>query len=267
MPDAGRFAGKIAVVTGGAHGIGLATARRLAGEGARVVVIDVDDDALAAAAGIEGIDAARADVATQGEVESAVAAIVEHHGTIDILHNNAGRLRAGSVTEVEVAEWDRTYAVNVRSMFLMCREVIPVMLRNGGGAIVNTASTSGLVGEVGIPAYNSSKGAVIKLTRQLAAEYARQGIRANCVCPGWIPDRVQRPGARGAVRRRGAGDGRSDRARRTSGHARGDCRGRVLPGVAGRLVRQRPRIGGRRRTHLVPVANDRRAHVAVGSIG
>jgi len=187
VPDAARFAGKIAVVTGGAHGIGLATARRLAGEGARVVVIDVDDDALAAAAGIEGVDAARADVATQGEVESAVAAIVEHHGTIDILHNNAGRLRAGSVTEVEVAEWDRTYAVNVRSMFLMCREVIPVMLRNGGGAIVNTASTSGLVGEVGIPAYNSSKGAVIQLTRQLAAEYARQGIRVNCVCPGWIP--------------------------------------------------------------------------------
>jgi NAD(P)-dependent dehydrogenase (short-subunit alcohol dehydrogenase family) len=180
----GRFAGKVAVVTGGAHGIGLATARRLSDEGARVVILDLDEQALAAVGDLETV---RTDVTAQDDVAAAVGGIVERHGTVDILHNNAGRLRAGSVTEVDVAEWDRTYAVNIRAMFLMCREVIPVMLRNGGGAIVNTASTSGLVGEVGIPAYNSSKGAVIQLTRQLAAEYARQGIRVNCVCPGWIP--------------------------------------------------------------------------------
>jgi NAD(P)-dependent dehydrogenase (short-subunit alcohol dehydrogenase family) len=180
----GRFAGKVAVVTGGAHGIGLATARRLSDEGARVVILDLDEQALAAVGDLETV---RTDVTAQDDVAAAVGGIVERHGTVDILHNNAGRLRAGSVTEVDVAEWDRTYAVNIRAMFLMCREVIPVMLRSGGGAIVNTASTSGLVGEVGIPAYNSSKGAVIQLTRQLAAEYARQGIRVNCVCPGWIP--------------------------------------------------------------------------------
>ena len=90
------------------------------------------------------------------------------------------------MTELAVDEWDRTFAVNVRSMFLVSRALIPLM-RTNGGVIVNTASTSGLVGEMGIPAYNSSKGAVVNLTRQLAADYTREGIRVNCVCPGWIP--------------------------------------------------------------------------------
>lgn len=187
MAEARRFAGKIAVVTGGAHGIGLATASRLACEGATVTILDVNQHALAAATTAADMDSMCVDVSSQEHVESAVREIVDRHGTIDVLHNNAGRLRAGTVTDVDIAEWDLTYAVNVRSMFLMCRAVIPEMRAGGGGAIVNTASTSGLVGEAGIPAYCSSKGAVIQLTRQLAAEYTREGIRVNCVCPGWIP--------------------------------------------------------------------------------
>ncbi len=127
------------------------------------------------------------DVTDGAAVAEAVAGVLRTAGGIDILHNNAGRLRSGSVVDVAIDEWDRTYAVNVRALFLTCRAVIPSMLEQGGGAIVNTASTSGLVGEAGIAAYASSKGAVVNLTRQLAAEYSARGVRVNCVCPGWIP--------------------------------------------------------------------------------
>ena len=186
-----RFEGKVVVVTGAGHGIGRATARRFAGEGAHVVVVDMNEsgaaetvDLITAQGGTA--QAMVADVSDERAVADLGARIATAHGRVDVLHNNAGRLRGGSVTDLSVDEWDLTFAVNVRSMFLVSRAVIPLMLPNGG-AIVNTASTSGLVGEMGIPAYNSSKGAVVNLTRQLAADYTGQGIRVNCVCPGWIP--------------------------------------------------------------------------------
>lgn len=186
-----RFEGKVVVVTGAGHGIGRASALRFAREGGEVVVVDVNPDSAAETVGLiaEGGGAAHAlavDVSDERAVDGLGADVAARHGRVDVLHNNAGRLRAGSVTELAVEEWDRTFAVNVRSMFLVSRAIIPLM-RPGGGAIVNTASTSGLVGEMGIPAYNSSKGAVVNLTRQLAADYTREGIRVNCVCPGWIP--------------------------------------------------------------------------------
>jgi meso-butanediol dehydrogenase/(S,S)-butanediol dehydrogenase/diacetyl reductase len=186
-----RFEDKIVVITGAGHGIGRATALRFAREGASVVVVDIDESGAAGTAGLiseEGgvAQTVAVDVSDEQAVASLGRRIATAYGRVDILHNNAGRLRGGSVTELAVDEWDRTFAVNVRSMFLVSRALIPLM-RTNGGAIVNTASTSGLVGEMGIPAYNSSKGAVVNLTRQLAADYTREGIRVNCVCPGWIP--------------------------------------------------------------------------------
>jgi meso-butanediol dehydrogenase / (S,S)-butanediol dehydrogenase / diacetyl reductase len=187
-----RFEGKVALITGAGHGIGRASAQRFAAEGAIVTIVDID----ATTAG-ETADAIRtagstahaiaADVADPDAVESMTKEALARFGRIDVLHNNAGRLRPGSVTDLAVDEWDRTFAVNIRSMFLVCRTIIPTMCAQGGGVIVNTASTSGLVGEATTPAYNASKAAIINFTRQLVADYSRSGIRANCVCPGWVP--------------------------------------------------------------------------------
>ena len=186
-----RFAGRSVIVTGGAHGIGRASALRFASEGASVAVVDVRDEegrAVAdecAAAGGRGA-AYLADVSDAGEVAAVVAQIADDLGGIDIVHSNAGRLTAGTVLEVPLEEWERIFAVNVRSMFLIARSVIPVMRGRGGGAIVTTGSISGLFGEPGLAAYTASKAAVINLTRQLAIDFATDGVRVNSVCPGWV---------------------------------------------------------------------------------
>jgi len=186
-----RFAGRSVIVTGGAHGIGRASALRFASEGASVAVVDVRDDEGRAVA--EQCDAAGgrgaaylADVSDAGEVAAVVAQIADDLGGIDIVHSNAGRLTAGTVLEVPLEEWERIFAVNVRSMFLIARSVIPVMRGRGGGAIVTTGSISGLFGEPGLAAYTASKAAVINLTRQLAIDFATDGVRVNSVCPGWV---------------------------------------------------------------------------------
>jgi meso-butanediol dehydrogenase/(S,S)-butanediol dehydrogenase/diacetyl reductase len=186
-----RFRDQAAVVTGGGHGIGRASALRLAQEGARVAIVDVRAPAAEETASLirdaGGVAiAVSADVSDEQQVEASVREIVDEFGRIDLLHSNAGVIFAGTALTQSVDEWDRTFAVNVKSMFLMARAVIPIMREHDGGAIVNTGSTSGIVGEPNLVAYNSSKAAVVNLTRQLAADFSRDGIRVNCVCPGWI---------------------------------------------------------------------------------
>jgi meso-butanediol dehydrogenase/(S,S)-butanediol dehydrogenase/diacetyl reductase len=194
-----RFSGKAAVVTGGGHGIGRASALRFAAEGARVAVVDLRGDHAeqvaeqCRAAGGDG-RAYAADVSDPDQVAVTVERIAADLGGIDVVHLNAGRLSAGSILEVALEEWQRIFAVNVTGMFLVARAVIPVMRANsGGGAIVTTGSISGMFGEPALAAYTASKAAVVNLTRQIAIDFARDGIRVNCVCPGWVDTGFNNP--------------------------------------------------------------------------
>jgi NAD(P)-dependent dehydrogenase (short-subunit alcohol dehydrogenase family) len=177
----GDFDGRVAIVTGAASGVGLETARLLAERGAEVVAVDV-----VAGDGLEGVVAVEGDVALAATAERAVAVAEERFGRLDVLVNNAGHIVWASLVDTSEDEWDRVFAVNVRGMFLHCRAAIPLLERSGGGAIVSTASISGLVGLPGQAAYCASKGAVVQLTRQLAVDYAAAGIRVNAVAPGAI---------------------------------------------------------------------------------
>jgi NAD(P)-dependent dehydrogenase (short-subunit alcohol dehydrogenase family) len=186
-----RFTGKVVVVTGSAHGIGRATALRFASEGAHVAVLDVRDEdgqQVAAECGRAGGTGRyyHCDVTDPEGVATAVRSVVADLGTIDVLHANAGRLRAGTVLETGLDEWSRILSVNVTGMYLVIREIAPVMRDSGGGSIVTTGSISGLFGEPALTAYTASKAAVVNMTRSLAIDFAPSGIRVNCVCPGWV---------------------------------------------------------------------------------
>jgi len=180
---------KRAIVTGGAGGIGRATALAFEAEGARVVVVDLNADG--AAAVVEDIAAAggdamamTADVSDEGEIERVVNETVTAFGGIDVVFNNAGLIRRATALDTTVEEWDRVFGVNVRSIFLMCKYAVPVMADDGGGSIINTGSGWGLKGGANALSYCASKGAVVNMTRALAIDHGPQGIRVNSVNPG-----------------------------------------------------------------------------------
>lgn len=181
-----QLGGKTAIITGAGAGIGEATAKLFAENGARVAIVDRDlahAQDVAAAIG-ENALALGADVSKASDVDAAVAATMDRFGRIDILVNNAGYGIRGSVTGTSEADWDALMAVNVKGVFLCSRAVIPHMAAGGGGAIVHTASNAALVGLADRAAYVASKGAVAALTRAMALDHVGQGIRVNAVAPG-----------------------------------------------------------------------------------
>lgn len=189
----GRLAGRKIVITGGAAGIGLSTARKLMREGAAVALLDLDGSAAQSAAKElqkEGGNAfgVAADVTDAASMDRAVAAAGKALGPLDGLFNNAGIAGFGSVHESTPESWQRIWAVNVTGTFLASRAVLPQMIEQRRGAIVNVGSVAGLVGIPGMAAYCAAKGAVVNLSRQMAAEYAKHGVRVNCVCPGTIAE-------------------------------------------------------------------------------
>lgn len=176
-----RYQGKVAIVTGAASGIGAATAARLAAEGARVVIADLEEPK----AMPDGAFFVRTDVTDEAQVAAMVAGAVAHFGKLDLMVSNAGIGAAMPTKMLPLESWEKVFAVNSTGVFLCAKHALP-HLEESGGNIVNVASISGLSGDYLMSAYNASKGAVVNFTRSLAMECAEAGVRVNAVCPGVI---------------------------------------------------------------------------------
>jgi NAD(P)-dependent dehydrogenase (short-subunit alcohol dehydrogenase family) len=187
----GRLEGKVAIVTGGASGIGAATLQRLAAEGARVVCADLNDEAGERVA--KGIAAGgghalhqHCDVSDVAQVEAAVSRACKEYGGLDVMFNNAAWSGGGYVHTIDPAIWDQSLRVMLSAVFYGIRAAVPAMLERGGGSIINTASVEGLFGEILASPYATAKAGVINLTRNAAIEYGRVGIRVNSISPGVV---------------------------------------------------------------------------------
>lgn len=182
-----RLLDRVAVITGAGSGIGLATARRLAAEGARVVCADIDEEAGAKAATEVGGLFVRADVTSEPDVARMYERAFETYGSVDVAFNNAGISPPddGSILETGMDAWRRVQEVNLTSVYLCCKHVIPYMRRRGKGSIINTASFVAVMGSATSQvSYTAAKGGVLAMSRELGVEFAREGIRVNALCPG-----------------------------------------------------------------------------------
>jgi NAD(P)-dependent dehydrogenase (short-subunit alcohol dehydrogenase family) len=199
----GKLDGKVAVITGAASGMGRATAIRFAKEGAAVVVSDLNSQAgeatiseIAAAGGRAVFQ--HTDVSSEGDIKSMIARAVKEFGRLDITYNNAGIGGAtGRLEEINAADWDKTFAVLTRAVFLGIKYSIEPMRKAGGGSIISTASVAGLKGVAGLHAYSAAKAAVVNLTESAAIELGHDRIRVNCICPGGIVTPLVYRGMRG----------------------------------------------------------------------
>lgn len=189
-----RLAGKTAIVTGAGRGIGLAGARALAREGAKVVVAEIDEaTGEAAAAGIRSAGGeaifVRCDVSDGASVRALMDVTRRNFGALHILYNNASVFRPktdGVVTDIIEEDWAAIMAINLGSVYLCCKYGLPLIEASGGGSVINTSSSAGVIGVPGCDAYTASKGATVALTRSMAVAYGKRGIRVNCICPAGI---------------------------------------------------------------------------------
>jgi NAD(P)-dependent dehydrogenase (short-subunit alcohol dehydrogenase family) len=182
----GRLESKTAVVTGGCSGIGLATVRRLAEEGAHVVVADIADDLGAELAGQLDLLYVRADVTDAAQVDELFAKAHDTFGSVDVVFNNAGIAppEDGSILNVDIATWHRVHEVNLTSVYLCCKAALPYMVEQGSGSVINNSSVVAVIGAADQISYSASKGGVLSMSREMAIQFARDGVRVNAICPG-----------------------------------------------------------------------------------
>ena len=180
-----RLKGKTVIVTGGAGGIGRAGVELFAAEGAHVIIADIDEKTGQETASAAGAEFVRCDVSNSEDVRKVIAAA---NGKLDVLYNNAGVFwngRDGRITDIDEAVWEKVIAINLRSVFLFCKYALPLLMKNGG-SVINTASSAGMIGIPDCDAYTATKGAIVQLTKSMAAEYGRYKVRVNCIAPAAI---------------------------------------------------------------------------------
>ena len=180
-----RLKGKTAIITGGAGGIGLAAVRLFRASGAEVIIADIDESAGAEVAAETGARFVKCDVSKSEDVRTVIDAC---SGKLDVLYNNAGVFwngRDGRITDIEEGIWEKVIAINLRSVFLFCKYAIPLLIKQGG-SVINTASSAGVIGIPDCDAYTATKGAIVQLTKSMAAEYGRYNVRVNCIAPAAI---------------------------------------------------------------------------------